>query len=385
MIIGNKDDYQRRGRDMLNDSFIIAEEELMHVIRSSGSSFEEYIKVLEKVKNLDYTDVNGNSFLHAAVCERKMDIAIDLMNRGIDINLQTVNGHTAAHLAIAGQQWDMLKEILHHQPKVNLKDWISGSSILLNICMYKSEERNEIAKELLKMGANPYAQNHKGKSPFDLALRNENQELIELFQQIPQPDHDEPEPFHIPIKARGYYIVKFNDYHKYILVENTTISYLKEKIMDYAKICGGKKVKYKFKIIPIKDTSWFMILCSNKMDFYNYHNLMSWIYGLSEDDNTPSKTICVALHKNDERLSYYGIMDKKIYGDARLFGRFQNGESFSIYLPEAYKKDGNAQTFGDVLPIRSIKKYLQFCGFDEIELENMEQMDGEEIEVEMAK
>lgn len=92
---------------MLNDSFIIAEEELMHVIRSSGSSFEEYIKVLEKVKNLDYTDVNGNSFLHAAVCERKMDIAIDLMNRGIDINLQTVNGRTAAHLAIAGQQWDI--------------------------------------------------------------------------------------------------------------------------------------------------------------------------------------------------------------------------------------------------------------------------------------
>ena len=38
-----------------------------------------------------------------------------------------------------------------------------------------------------------------------------------------------------------------------------------------------------------------------------------------------------------------------------------------------------------MLPIRSIKQYLEFCGFNKIELENIEQMDGVEIEVEMAK
>jgi len=72
----------------------------------------------------------------------------------------------------------------------------------------------------------------------------------------------------------------------------------------------------------------------------------------------PSQTICVAVHENDERLSYYAVMDKSKYGDARMVGRFQNGESFSIYLPEAYKKDGNARTFSDILPIKRIGEYL---------------------------
>ena len=120
------------------------------------------------------------------------------------------------------------------------------------------------------------------------------------------------------------------------------------------------------------------------MDFYNYHNLMSWIWGLPEDKNPPSRTVCAALHESDERLSYYGVMDKITIGDARLVGRFQNGESFSIYLPEAYKKDGNAQSYRDFLPITSIRQYLTSCGFDEAWLHALSEMPGSEIVVEMA-
>ena len=134
----------------------------------------------------------------------------------------------------------------------------------------------------------------------------------------------------------------------------------------------------------MKDSHWSVVRCPGKMDFYNYHNLMSWICGLPEDVNPPSKTVCVAQHKNDERLSYYGIMDKQRYGDTRLVGRFQNGESFSIYLPDAGKKDGNAQSFRDVLPIKSITQYLSSCGFDESWLNKSFEIANKEIVVEMA-
>lgn len=119
------------------------------------------------------------------------------------------------------------------------------------------------------------------------------------------------------------------------------------------------------------------------MDFYNYHNLMSWIIWESDEIKSPSQTICVAVNKKDARLSYYGIMDKPKYGD-RVVGRFQNRESFSIYLPEAYKKDGNAKSYRDVLPIKMIDKYLEVCGLDEKWLNAAVDMSGEEIEVEMA-
>lgn len=67
-----------------------------------------------------------------------------------------------------------------------------------------------------------------------------------------------------------------------------------------------------------------------------------------------------------------------------MVGRFQNGESFSIYLPEAYKKDGNARSYSDVLPIKRIDEYLDTCGLDEAWLEKVTDMPGVEIEVEMA-
>lgn len=369
---------------MLNYCFVNAEEELLHVIRVNGSTYEEYQTAVEKVQNINYTDANDNSFLHVAVCQRKPEIAIDLMRRGIDVNLETVSGHTAAHFAVCSEQWELLMEILKYHPNVNHKERRHGNTLLFELVFYTSEERTRAAKELLKLGANPYAKNNKGISPLDLAVRNENQELIEAFQQIEAPKQEEPERFRVPMKARGFYVVKIRDYQKYILVENTTLRYLEDKIIDYATICGGKKVQYKFQIMPIKDSLWTVIDCPKKMDFYNYHNLMSWIVGLSEDINFPSKTICVAQHKNDDRLSYYGIMDKQKYKDTRLVGRFQNGESFSIYLPEAFKKDGNAQSFGDMLPIKSIGQYLASCGFDEVWLNMLSEMPSKEIIVEMA-
>lgn len=171
---------------------------------------------------------------------------------------------------------------------------------------------------------------------------------------------------------------------KFICTEDTTVEYLKDKIMDYATIAGGKKTKYKFKLVPIEGSRWIIICCPDRMDFYNYHNLMSWIWGISGDVKMPRQTICVATHVNDARLSYYGIMDKSKYGDAWIMGRFQNGESFSVYLPEAYKKEGNARSDRDLLPIKMIGQYLEICGFDEMWLNKATDMPGEEIEVEIA-
>ncbi|MDE6620077.1 MAG: ankyrin repeat domain-containing protein [Lachnospiraceae bacterium] len=369
---------------MINYNFINSEEELLHVIRTRTTTYEDYKSVVEKVQNINYTDSNDRSFLHEAVREKKLDVAVDLMQRGIDVNLQTINGYTAVRMTVSGEQWEMLEEILKYHPQINLKDWIYGESLLFDVVQYNSTMRNRIAKRLLERGANPYAQNKNGTSPLDLVIANHNEELIEAFQQIQKPLQEEPERFRVPKKRAGFFSVKIRDYKKFICTENTTIEYLKDKILDYATIAGGKKRKYKFKLVPIEESRWIIICCPDKMDFYNYHNLMSWIWGIPDDIKTPSQTICAAVHENDERLSYYAVMDKSKYGDARMVGRFQNGESFSIYLPEAYKKDGNARSYSDVLPIKRIDEYLDACGMDETWLEKATDMSGVDIEVEMA-
>ena len=382
MIKKNK---ERRFKDniMLNYNFINLEEELLHVIRTRTTTFEDYKEVVEKIQDINYTDGNDSGFLHEAVRGKKKDVALDLMQRGIDVNIQNVNGYTAAKLAVSDNQWELLQEILKYDINVNIKDWRYGNNLLFDVVSYKSEMRNQVAKQLLDMGANPYAENYNGKSPLDLVIMNGNDELIEAFQQINKPMQEEEEKFRVPKKGSGIFPIKMCDYIKFICSENTSTAYLKNKIEEYATICGGDKKKYKFKIVPIKESKWVIICCPNKMDFYNYHNLTSWIWGREEETKTPSQTICVAINIKDARLSYYGTMDKSKYGD-RVVGRFQNGESFSIYLPESNKKEGNAKSYSDVLPIKMIDKYLETCGLDEIWLNEAADISGEEIEVEMA-
>ena len=369
---------------MLNYNFINSQEELSHVIRTRGTTFEDYRKVVKKIQNINYTDDNDRSFLHEAVCEKKMDVAIDLLQRGIDVDIQNVNGYTAAQSAAANQQWEMLEEILKYRPNVNLKDWRYGNNLLWEVVQYKSEERNRIARQLLDMGANPYSENRDGKSPLDLVVMNENEELIEAFRQVERPLQEEPEKFRVPKKGSGFFKVNMRDYTKFICVEDTSIEYLQEKILDYATIAGGRKVKYLFKLVPIEESRWIIICCPKKMDFYNYHNLMSWIWGTSEDVKKPGQTICVAAHAGDMRLSYYAIMDKILFNDTHMVGRFQNGESFYIYLPEAYKKDGNAKSYRDYLPIKKIDQYLDICGLDEKWLDKAADLPGAEMEVEIS-
>lgn len=369
---------------MLNYNFINFEEELLHIIRTRTTTFEDYKEVVKKIQNINYTDGNDCSFLHEAVRGRKMDVASDLMQRGIDVNIQNVNGYTAAKLAVADNQWEMLQEILKYGPNVNIKDWRYGNNLLFDVVSYKSEMRNQIAKQLLNMGANPYAKNLNEKSPLDLVIMNGNDELIKAIEQIKRPLQEEEEKFRVPKKRSGIFPIKMCNYMKFIFCENTTTTYLKNRIMDYATICGGNKKKHKFKLVTVKESKWIIICCPPQIDFYNYHNLMSWIWGEDEETKSPNQTICVAVNVKDTRLSYYGIMDKLKYGD-RVVGRFQNGESFSIYLPESNKKEGNAKSYSDILSIKMIDKYLQICGLDEIRLNEVADMAGEEIEVEITE
>lgn len=368
---------------MINYNFVNFEDELMYIIGCRTATFEDYMEIVKKIENINYTDGNDCSFLHEAVIAKKLDVARDLMQRGIDVNIQNVNGDTAASYAVSNSQWEMLQEIFKYNPNVNMKDWRYGNNLLFEVVSRKSEIRNQIAKQLLDMGANPYAKNFHGACPLDLVIMYENDELITAFQQIKKPLQEEMEKFRVPKKRSGIFQIIVSDYVKFICCEDTTIEYVKNSIIDYATICGGNKKKYKFKIVAVKESKWIIVCCPTKMDFYNYHNLMSWICREGKDAIPPSQTICVTINTKDERLSYYGTMDKSKYGD-RVVGRFQNGESFSIYLPESYKKGGNARSYRDALPIKMIDKYLQIQGLDEICLNKVADMSGEEIEVEMA-
>ena len=179
---------------MVNYSFLNDEEELLHIIRTNGTTYQDYEKVVGKIQNINYTDSNDCSFLYVAVLLEKLDIAKDLLQRGINVDIQNVTGSTAIMVTESKEDWKFLREILKYHPNLNLKSDRCGDTLLHKIVRYTTNERNAIAKELLKLGANPHALNKFATSPLDLVIEKDNKELIEAFLQIKY-TQEEPQPY----------------------------------------------------------------------------------------------------------------------------------------------------------------------------------------------
>ena len=84
----------------------------------------------------------------------------------------------------------------------------------------------------------------------------------------------------------------------------------------------------------INDKGYIFIKCFEDITFYDYQNFATWLLGLESYDDKPDLTVAISLHKFDDRLSYYGILDNDSDGD-KVIGVF-NGDRFSIYLPDCF-------------------------------------------------
>ncbi len=160
------------------------EEKLFHLINTAGSQYEQYIEYINQIKNINYVDkLFHRSYLHVAIQARRKDIIIDLLARGIDVDIQDKNGNTAAAYLASSQNWDLLNILLPYIKKINLRDNI-GNNLLWDVIFYstcRSEKRYEMVSILLKMGADANNVNKRGNTPKVLAEKQEDMKLVELL------------------------------------------------------------------------------------------------------------------------------------------------------------------------------------------------------------
>lgn len=124
--------------------------------------FQEYAEKIDYVTDINYTRQQFHkSMLHESIStNNKFDIAIDLIRRGIDVDIQDYNGNTALHY-LAGNinqpgVCQVFRLILEQSLNVNILNK-RGRSILwlLLPCVgtnSKIEERS-LVKRLMEMGA----------------------------------------------------------------------------------------------------------------------------------------------------------------------------------------------------------------------------------------
>lgn len=60
--------------------------------------FDEYSKQIDAITDINYVRKNFHtSMLHESISANETDIAMDLIGRGIDVNIQDYRGNTALH------------------------------------------------------------------------------------------------------------------------------------------------------------------------------------------------------------------------------------------------------------------------------------------------
>ncbi len=103
-----------------------------------------------------------------------------LIKFGADVNMQ-VYGDSALASAVMKGNVKVVKYLVEHGANVNTVD-LFGNTILINLCNLKNEQY-EIAKYLIKKGADIRIKNHRNLTALDYAKKRKFKRLISLLQK----------------------------------------------------------------------------------------------------------------------------------------------------------------------------------------------------------
>jgi hypothetical protein len=164
---------------------ISKDEELFRLINTNGTKFVDYLEKVKEISDINYTDnLFHRSYLHVAVQNNREDIFKDLLERGIDTNIQDKNKNTAASYLATEKKWHLLKELSKYGLNPNVKQRL-GNNVLWNVIFYTTigdSEAYEVIKILLDIGVDATAENEQGNTPLLLATRKKDKVIVEMLE-----------------------------------------------------------------------------------------------------------------------------------------------------------------------------------------------------------
>jgi uncharacterized protein len=139
---------------------------------------QEYSSMISSV-DINVFDVTGMSLLHTAISSRQPEIALDLIKRSIDVNLQDKNLQTGLHYLGFYPYYPVAEAILQHGGNVEIQDKY-GNRPLWYAVMRANGEYNFV-RLLLKYKATPNSINKVGKTPISVAIERNDARMIEIL------------------------------------------------------------------------------------------------------------------------------------------------------------------------------------------------------------
>lgn len=131
------------------------------------------------------TDLNiveyGQNLLQESIACNKIDIATNLIKRGIDLDFQDNKGMTALHYCACYGDISTAYLLIQYGAKIDIADDFGNQSLWYAV--FKAQGKDDLVKLLVENGADCGHKNNAGRSPLDFAKQIADIELIDLLSQ----------------------------------------------------------------------------------------------------------------------------------------------------------------------------------------------------------
>lgn len=148
-----------------------ADVDLFQLIRTNPD------EALAKLSRIDER-YRGGTLLHHSIAYGAHQVAVELIRRGIDVNMQDSNGQSALHFAAESCNVTVAELLIQHGGRFDLLD-VHGNSPVWT-AVFNARGNYELVRLFLKHGGARMVKvrNRHGRSPLDFAVQIGDQELI---------------------------------------------------------------------------------------------------------------------------------------------------------------------------------------------------------------
>lgn len=142
------------------------------------NDLDEYLSSINE-SNINLLNTDRQNLLQEAIANDADKIALDLIEKGIELNTQDNNGQTALHYVALYKNSVLAVSILDNGGNIDVLDKYGNSPLWT--ATFNARGNYEIVKIFLTYGAKPLAKNNSGRSPLDFARQIGDKTLIDLL------------------------------------------------------------------------------------------------------------------------------------------------------------------------------------------------------------